>query len=133
MRMPAIGPTAWRFTKFTVVGAIGIAVQALALALLLQVAGQHYLVATVLAVETAVLHNFLWHTRWTWADRRGSGTALTFFRFNATNGAMSLIGNVVAMCFLVGVLNLNPQIANLAAIGACALVNYALADKVVFV
>ncbi len=32
--------------------------------------GPHYLVATALAVEMAVLHNFFWHRRWTWADRR---------------------------------------------------------------
>ena len=24
----------------------------------------------VLAVETALLHNFVWHERWTWADRK---------------------------------------------------------------
>src|SRR5215813_12221737 len=131
MSTPGIRPVAWRFTKFTVVGAIGIIVQTLTLALLLRVAGQHYLVATALEVETAVFHNFLWHRRWTWADRPRSGTVLTLLRFNVTNGAMSLFGNVVAMFLLVGVLNLNPQIANLVAIGMCALVNYALADRLV--
>jgi putative flippase GtrA len=29
----------------------------------------HYLVATVIAVEMAVLHNFVWHEQFTWADR----------------------------------------------------------------
>jgi len=139
MKTPVIGPViriapkAWRFTKFTVVGSIGIVVQTLTLALLLPMVGPHYLVATVLAVETAVFHNFLWHRSWTWADRPRSGTAMTLLRFNATNGAMSLVGNVLAMFFLVGVLNLNPQVANLIAIGMCALINYALADRLVFV
>src|SRR5262245_6889924 len=117
MKASVIGipTTALRFTKFTVIGAIGIVVQALTLELLLRVAGRHYLVATVIAVETAVFHNFLWHRSWTWADRPRSGTARTLLRFNATNGAMSLIGNIVAMFFLVEILNLNPQMANLLA------------------
>jgi putative flippase GtrA len=31
--------------------------------------GLDYLVATALAVEAAVVHNFLWHQRFTWIDR----------------------------------------------------------------
>ena len=27
----------------------------------------HYLVATAVAIEVSVLHNFVWHLRWTWA------------------------------------------------------------------
>ena len=60
-----------RWLKFYVVGAMGIAVQAAALALFIHGFGWHYLVATPLAVEAAILHNFAWHWRWTWADRAG--------------------------------------------------------------
>ena len=63
--------TGWRWCKFSLVGAIGIVVQLGALALL-TAAGMHYLVATALAVETAVLHNFAWHQNFTWSDREGA-------------------------------------------------------------
>jgi hypothetical protein len=58
-----------RWLKFNAVGALGVGVQ-LAVLLTLK-SGFHlaYLPATALAVEVTVLHNFLWHERYTWADR----------------------------------------------------------------
>jgi hypothetical protein len=47
-----------RWVAFNAVGAAGIGLQLGALALLLHVAHLHYLAATALAVEAAVLHNF---------------------------------------------------------------------------
>jgi putative flippase GtrA len=59
---------ATRWLKFNLVGGIGIAVQLLTLVALKNGLHLDYLIATALAVETAVLHNFLWHERFTWAD-----------------------------------------------------------------
>ena len=56
-------------------GLIGFALQLGVLALLLRL-GLHYLAATALAVELAVLHNFAWHERWTWRDRPPAGRPL---------------------------------------------------------
>ena len=61
--------TGLRWLKFNFVGLIGIGVQLLALALLKSGLHLNYLLATALAVETAVVHNFLWHERFTWRDR----------------------------------------------------------------
>jgi putative flippase GtrA len=121
-----------RFAKFSAVGAGGVIVQIMTLSVLLRVGGMHYLAATALAVEASVLNNFVWHRRWTWADRPGSSPALVLLRFNATNGAMSLIGNLAVMFILVSGLKLNPYAANLITIAICSLVNFALADRVVF-
>ena len=126
-------PVAHRFARFSVVGAGGILVQTVTLAVLLRVAGMHYLMATALAVEASVLHNFVWHSRWTWADRLQTNSPLTLLRFNATNGMTSLIGNLLVMFILVSLLKLNPHAANLITIGICSLANFALADRVVFV
>ena len=63
-----------RWLKFNSVGAIGIGVQLSVLTLLAGHLGLNYLLATALAVETAVLHNFVWHEKWTWADRFTSST-----------------------------------------------------------
>ena len=57
-----------RWIKFNAVGAIGVGVQLLMLTLLAK-AGVYYLISTGLAVEAAVLHNFLWHEHYTWRDR----------------------------------------------------------------
>ncbi len=122
-----------RFARFSIVGAGGIVVQTLALAALLRFSDIHYMLATAVAVELSVLNNFVWHRRWTWADRRASRAALALLRFNATTGAMSLAGNLVFMFLLVGGLRLDPRAANLIAIGLCSLVNFALSDRFVFV
>lgn len=123
----------YRFAKFSAVGAGGVIVQILTLSVLLRVGGMHYLAATALAVEASVLNNFVWHRRWTWADRPSSSPALVLLRFNATNGAMSLIGNLAVMFILVSGLKLNPYVANLITIAVCSLVNFALADRFVFI
>jgi len=122
-----------RFAKFSAVGAGGVIVQTVMLSVLLRVGGMHYLLATALAVEASVLNNFVWHSRWTWADRQQARAAETLLRFNATNGAMSLIGNLVLMFILVSVLKVNPYASNLITIGICSLVNFALADRFVFI
>jgi putative flippase GtrA len=75
-----------RWWKFNFVGGIGIAVQFAALFLLKSVLHLNYLAATALAVEIAVLHNFCWHERFTWADR------LTPVREPRTSGAKALPG-----------------------------------------
>ena len=79
-----------RWLKFNFVGAIGIAVQLGALAFFRSVLQLDYLLATALAVETAVIHNFLWHERFTWRDRPAADllqSLLRLAKFNATNGA----------------------------------------------
>lgn len=122
-----------RFARFSIVGAGGIVVQTLALTALLRFSDIHYMLATAVAVELSVLNNFVWHRRWTWADRRASRAALALLRFNATTGAMSIAGNLLFMFLLVGGLRLDPRAANLIAIGLCSLVNFALSDRFVFV
>jgi putative flippase GtrA len=57
--------TATRWLKFNLVGGIGIVVQLLMLVGLKTGLHLRYLAATGLAVETAVVHNFLWHERFT--------------------------------------------------------------------
>jgi putative flippase GtrA len=122
-----------RFWRFNAVGLLGFAVQLGLLALLVQ-AGVHYLAATALAVEAAILHNFLWHERWTWRDRPGAGlTRLArLARFHVVNGGVSLAGNMLLMPLLVGAGGLPVLAANGLAVLACAVVNFFGADRIVF-
>jgi dolichol-phosphate mannosyltransferase len=127
--------TAVRGLKFYSVGALGIAVQLIALTLLTDGAGLDYLLATVIAVEVAVLHNFYWHERFTWSDRPCAlrhQTMARLMRFNLTTGAMSILGNIVFMRLLVGHFQLHPLPANVVSIGICSLLNFFVSDQMVF-
>lgn len=125
----------WRWAKFNLVGGIGIGVQLAALAFLRSGFHLDYLLATALAVESAVIHNFLWHERFTWRDRpsvHARHSLARFARFNLTNGAVSILGNLAIMRALVGGMRVNYVIANLAAVTVCSLANFLLSDRLVF-
>ncbi len=125
----------FRWLKFNFVGGIGIGVQLAALAMFRSVLHFDYLLATALAVETAVIHNFLWHERFTWADRparRFLHSLARLAKFNLSNGLVSLVGNLVIMRLLVGGLGMNYVVANLIAVATCSLVNFILGDRFVF-
>lgn len=124
-----------RWLRFNAVGAMGAALQLALLALLVHVVGMHYLWATALSVEAAILHNFLWHRRWTWADRRGAsdGAAAALARFNLTNGLVSISGNLLSAYLLTGLWRIDPVVANLVTIAVGSLANLFLSDRVVFV
>lgn len=124
-----------RWLKFNAVGALGIAVQLAVLFGLKSGFHLNYLPATALAVEAAVLHNFLWHERYTWADRvqpswRESSPRL--LRFNLTTGAVSILGNLALMELLVDLGHMNFLLANGAAIVVCSLLNFVVSDRIVF-
>jgi putative flippase GtrA len=122
-----------RWMKFNLVGAVGIAVQLAALWLLTSL-GLNYILATAIAVETAVLHNFFWHERFTWLDRQDQGCGPTnrLLRFNLSNGAISIVGNLLCMRLLVGEAYLRPMLANLISIVLCSLMNFLVSDRWVF-
>lgn len=124
-----------RGLKFYAVGGIGIAVQLVCLAIFRGALHLNYLLATALAVECAVVHNYVWHHHWTWSDRP-TGAARQWLsrllRFNLTTGVISIAGNLLLMRLLVGSLRLQYMLANLLTIALCSLANFWASDKVVF-
>ena len=144
-------------TRFIAVGALGFAVQITAFAILTTVGQWPWLPATIVAVELAVVHNFLWHDRWTWRDRsdlprrtrrtrsvsgichfleyargRGDSRFARFVRFNMTTGLTSIAGNAVLMAVSVGVMRLPGAAANVLAVGTMSVVNFVVSDRWVF-
>lgn len=123
-----------RLLKFALVGAIGLAVQLGGLAALTALR-INYLLATGLAVECALIHNFLWHRRFTWRDRAKSDMRnffKTLLRFQLSNGLISIVGNLLLMRLLVGRLRLPLLPANIATIAACFVANFLASDRWVF-
>jgi putative flippase GtrA len=133
MRVALPGSGFLRWMKFNAVGALGIAVQLGTLALLKSVLDVNYLLATGLAVEAALLNNFLWHEAFTWRDRKATNRLSRWIKFNLTAGALSIAGNLLSMKLLLGIAGLNYLAANLLSILACTFLNFVIADRIVFV
>ena len=129
-----------RWCKFNFVGGIGVGVQFVVLFLLKSVMQFNYLFATAIAVEAAVVHNFVWHEQFTWVDRMQSDSAEPrwrrslprLIRFNLTNGAVSILGNLALMKVMVGQGHMNYLLANAIAIALCSVGNFLVSDEWVF-
>ena len=123
-----------RLLKFCFVGALGILVQ-LGVLFALTIFKVDYLLATALAVEAAVIHNFLWHRRLTWSDRTRCGARdflSSLLRFHFSNGLISLAGNLLLMRILVGIAQMPTIQGNLTAISICFVANFVASDQWVF-
>lgn len=139
---PVAPSTLLRWCKFNLVGGIGIFVQFAALFLLKSILHVHYLAATAIAVEAAVVHNFVWHERFTWADRtKPDQTQLDqtnrvrlrrLLRFHLSNGAVSIFGSLALMKVMVGWGHMHYLVGNAIAIAVCSLANFLVSEMWVF-
>ncbi len=128
-------PVFFRWLKFSAVGWVGVSVQLTMLTLLAGRLEMHYLVATALAVQCAIINNFFWHERWTWGDRgllEAPGRWQRFLRFNASSGTLSILGNVFFMSIYVGQFGLHYLVGNIASIASCTILNFVISDRLVF-
>jgi putative flippase GtrA len=112
-----------RWGVFNAVGVLGFVLQLGVLFALKRRLSMNYLAATALAVEAAVLHNFLWHEHVTWADviaPFGNGVWSRLFRFHVVNGLISIVGNLGFTWALA------------ASVGTCSLLNFFVSNRFVF-
>lgn len=124
-----------RWLRFNLVGAGGVLVQLGLLEAWMHFSLGNYLLGTVVAVEAALVHNFGWHCVFTWRERPAMNRSVFVaraVRFHLSNGAVSLVGNLVMMQVLVGVLGSPVLVANIASIVVCSVVNFLLGDRWVF-
>lgn len=139
--MSEVAKTAgWRSTlltsiKFYTIGAIGMIVQLAVIALLHHLFHMHYLLATFFGVEAAVIQNYIWHEKWTWAHRASvtrKEALIRLLKFNLTTGIFSVAGNLALMRVLVGALHIQVMIANIITLAACAVLNFLITHFFVF-
>lgn len=124
-----------RWGIFNLVGILGFVLQLTLLFAMKRFFSVPYLLATAIAVEAAVLHNFFWHEHFTWAEvvsplRRG--TARRLIRFHLANGLISMGANVALTATLVELLGWPYLPANAAAVLATSFLNFIAADQFVF-
>jgi putative flippase GtrA len=91
---------AMRVVKFAVVGTIGAMVQLITLQLwrLIFSTETTFVLANFLAIETAVISNFIWSNLWTFKDRKlkTSQIPLSFIKFNLSSAGSILIQSAIA-------------------------------------
>ena len=112
--------------KFFLVGASGILVNTLAMALAVDAGGVHYLVAAALATQASTVWNFVWTDRWVFAERRGQGgTAGRFARFWSVNNA-ALVLRWPMLWLLTGALGIHYLVGNLITLVVVFVARYAI-------
>ena len=122
-----------RWSKFNLVGAVGMMVQLAALALFNRCVPGHYLLASAAALELTLLHNFVAHLHYTWSDRRRNSAVLAqLVRFHLSNGLVSMLGNLALMRLLVGVAHIPLLVSNAIAILGCSILNFCLGNNWAF-
>jgi putative flippase GtrA len=121
-----------RWIKFNTVGIGGAAVQLCVLWMLQRYTSISSVFAIIVAVEIAILHNFVWHEIWTWRGQPAADRGRRLARFHLANGVMSIVSNVVLTYFYKEIAGLPLLVANLAAILTAALLNFWVAQAWVF-
>ena len=133
-----------RWGVFNVVGLGGFIVQICAIALLPRHFGWSAFAATAVGLELATLQNFVGHSVWTWGDRpvegavesvegraaRVRGWLSRYWRYQLAK-TTSLAANLAITTLLIHA-DLPAEIANTAAVLACAIPNYLAAEHLVF-
>jgi putative flippase GtrA len=125
-----------RVLRYNTVSVFGIPLKFAVLIAMVELVGFGYLLATVVAVEVVILHNFLWHLRWTWRDRstglsrRQVAARLLKFQFGA--GAVAMLANLLVMRWLVNGLGFHYFPANMAATVVAGTANFLLSEFFVF-
>lgn len=115
-----------RLVRFGAVGAAGVLVNTALLALLVEVAGLGRPLAAVVATEGAIISNFVLNDRWTFRDARSSlPWPRRAWRYH-TVAVGGLAISVAVFTSLLRASSLHYAVANLGAISAATLWNYAM-------
>lgn len=123
-----------RFLRFCTVGFSGVFVNEGTLKFFTEVIGLYYIYSSVLAVEIAIVSNFIFNEFWTFRDRSSLQSAMVdrlirLFKFNI----ICAIGGVLNVAILWGLTDLAGfyyLISNLVGIGVSTLWNYGINSNI---
>jgi putative flippase GtrA len=123
-----------RIGFFNLVGLGGFLLQLGTLTLLTRVFGWHFAIASAVAIELAILHNFVGHSRWTWADRRPSGVRPWVARLGRYQAVKSgvLAANLGVTVAVVDVAGLPVEAASACAVAVCSVFSFLASDRLIF-
>ncbi len=116
-----------RILKFGVVGGSGVVVNMGALAILRLIPALPLPIRSPIAIEIAIITNFILNYYWTWNDRKSEEKGhkrFTFLKFNLSSGAIAAIFNYLPLLLFVNQLNWNEDFANFIGIGMASVANF---------
>ena len=123
-----LGQLSARFGRFTVVGATGLIVNTLLLAVLADVFGIYYAFAAVLATQGSTLWNFCLTEAWVFKGReheRSTGARVGLF-FAMNNAALAL--RIPLLILLTSGLGINYLVSNILSLAALTVIRFGVAD-----
>ena len=124
----ALRPRASNVARFGLVGASGLVVNQLVLALLSEFLGVYYLAAAIAATQVSSSWNFVGTEGWVFRDRQFMGTApRRYLAFMALNNA-TLLARIPLLWFLTEVTGVHYLWSNAVTLGLIFLVRFAVAD-----
>ena len=123
-----LGDLPARFGRFGVVGATGLVVNMILLAVLTDVAGLYYVAGAILATQGSTLWNFVLTELWVFSDRdhARSGLRRMAMYFSVNNAALLL--RVPMLFALTTGLGVNYLVSNLVSLLGITLLRFVLAD-----
>jgi dolichol-phosphate mannosyltransferase len=143
--LPTAASPVVRFVKFGIVGGSGVVVNAGLFYVFTTYAAFDHKVASVIAIECAIINNFFWNYFWTWKDRKTESKRSFFFmllKFNLSSGLIAFVVNWGLLVLLTDLLHVNYHIpisqvsnafiSNLIGIGCGTMVNFFLSHYLVF-
>jgi len=124
-----------RLGRFLVTALAGFVCQIATLWVLVSLLSAHYIVATIIAIELAIVFNYVLHDRWTWSDRPANTWRERWrrlLRFNTMTALTSIAGGLAITTMLVELFGMPAVPANIVSVVALGILNFAGADSVVF-
>lgn len=119
-----------------IVAWIGMAVNTALLFLFKGVMGIPLIPASLLAIEIAILHNFIWLRYWAWSDRKTDNQRPPFWKqlivYNLATGAVDLMANVTILWVLATLFGVHYLVANIIGMILGPFIKFWVNDKLIF-
>lgn len=119
------------FVKFSVIGLSGVGVN-MAVYVPLMAMGISYMTAAVLSFLAAVTNNFIWNLLWTFKGRALDKSLRRKYILFVACSIINLLVNLAILKVLVEQVGINATVAQLIAIAATGVLNFALNYAITF-
>lgn len=121
--------------KFMLIAWLGAVVNTACLYFFKGVLGIRIIPASILAIEIAILHNFIWYRYWAWRDRREENYQPfwpQFLKYNLATGSVDFLVAVPTLWALSTFLKIHYLAANLLAMILPPIIKFYLNEKHIF-
>ncbi len=118
----------FRILKFSVVGGSGVMVNMGLLYILTVYFSIDYRIASIFAIETSIITNFLLNNYWTWQDPRGKTFSVRIMQYHISVGIAAILANWLLLVFLTEVVGMYYMISNLIGIAVGTALNFVIND-----